>query len=298
MTIGKSGYGPGHEARGELTLSDDQPQKKCYYLQRNSCEEDLKFISSFLFEFDCYTSLHHPAIMQILGYTLPILDEKCCGIFFPDTSNKNLECLLHGLRSGNELSPTNQSIIIFGIAAEMANVHQNNIFHRTLNPSNIVIDDNFHPKVSDFLDSITLVEGVDQLEFDTEIGMPAYMAPEVVNREMKLTNKTDVYAFSSILYSILTKRVPYTETKMSVVQLISKKTLKGILPEVKEGEIPPILSDLMNRCWNFTPSVRPSFIQIVKEFMDHRNEYFNHPDIDRDIFNSYNNEVAKDLIFQ
>ena len=79
--------------------------------------------------------------------------------------------------------------------------------------------------------------------------------------------------------------------------LLNQKISKGIPPDVKDGEVPPVFLDLMKRCWNLNPEMRPSFIQIVKEFMDRRNEFFNQSDIDMNELNNYITEVTKDLVF-
>lgn len=296
--FGTGGYGPGHEPRGELTLSEDEPAEKCYYLYSKQSETELNLIDTFLFEVDCYASLQHPAVLKLLGYTLPVLDDEKCGFFFPDTSNIDLDHVLID-HSRKEISPTNQSIIIFGIAAGMAFVHQNNIFHRNLTPSNIVIDDNFHPKINNFHLSISLVEGVDnKINDGYPVGTPAYMAPEVLKEGMNLTNKTDVYSYGSVLLHIFTKKRPYSDLNIKNASTLMIKIISnGKPPNVKDGEVPPIFLDLIKRCWNSDTAMRPSFIQIVKEFMDRRNEFFSQPGIDMNELNNYITEVTKDLVF-
>ena len=253
-------------------------------------------LKMFLFEIETQSSLKHPAILPIIGYSLPMFDQKEYSIISPYMSNGTVFDKF--VRTGSPLSfDTKKALVIFGTAAGMAFAHQNNIIHRDLKPGNILLDSDYHPKITDFSFAKYFVEGTeDFVNSETMVGTPIYMAPEMFNDSISRTsNKVDVYSFAITLYEILSGQCAYSEEKSLTPFKIYRMVEQGVRPTINEKLISPIFSELLCRCWSGDPANRPSFIEIVKVFMNKRDEFFNQPGVDKNQLNAYITEATKDL---
>jgi serine/threonine protein kinase len=94
------------------------------------------------------------------------------------------------------------------LAADYA--HTNGIIHRDLKPTNIIVDRNSEPIITDFglakeMDSFSMLSMTGDV-----MGTPAYMAPEQAEGKInEVGARSDVYSLGSILYAILVKRDPF-----------------------------------------------------------------------------------------
>ena len=145
----------------------------------------------------------------------------------------------------------------------MSYLHSHNIIHRDLKPDNILVDDNLNPKIADF--GLSKINQSDQTSSSmvSTLGLKgtiAYIPPEILN-DYDYTKEGDVYAFSMIVYEIMTNIEPFKNCGMST--LISKVS-KGIRPDLDQP-IPESYKNLIEKCWSQDPSIRPSFDEIVKE---------------------------------
>ena len=124
------------------------------------------------------------------------------------------------------------------------------------------------------------------------------MSPEVFHDNHYL-NKTDVYSYSILLYQILSLN------ENLYIDSIKIRTLRGFVNHINQGYRPNInvdgiseeFFDFIGRCWNDNSECRPLFIQIVKEFMNKRKDYFTSELIDKKEFDDYIEFVTKDLDF-
>ncbi|XP_059065133.1 G-type lectin S-receptor-like serine/threonine-protein kinase SD2-5 [Cryptomeria japonica] len=96
-----------------------------------------------------------------------------------------------------------RSKIALHIARGLSYLHeqcQQRIIHLDIKPQNILLDENFNAKVSDF-GLAKLIEG-EQSEVITMIrGTPGYMAPELLNKHVSV--KADVFSFGIMLVEIV-----------------------------------------------------------------------------------------------
>ncbi|KAG8378112.1 hypothetical protein BUALT_Bualt08G0104300 [Buddleja alternifolia] len=119
----------------------------------------------------------------------------------------------------------------------MEYLHQNNVIHRDLKTANLLMDSCNVVKVADF--------GVARFQntggvMTAETGTYRWMAPEVINHQ-PYDQKADVFSFAIVLWEFV--------------------TAKGLRPEVPKNAHPKLV-ELMQRCWEATPSNRPSFSEI------------------------------------
>ena len=96
------------------------------------------------------------------------------------------------------------------ICSALVYMHGQRVVHRDLKPENILITGEGRLKIMDF--GIALDEEARRLTWSglsSTIGTPDYMAPEQVSGR-RGDARTDIYAFGTILYEMLTAELPYT----------------------------------------------------------------------------------------
>lgn len=255
------------------------------------------------FTFSKETSLHgllkHITILPFVGYTIPLMGEGDYTLITEFMPNGTLREFLN--RAETSGTPENFELIkainIFGIAAGMAYIHQKDIIYRNLKPENVFLDEHFYPKIGDFALAKVLEKGhLDEISQTLNVGTPLYMAPEV-STDRHYNNKVDVFSYSILLYEFLTLRKPYSERKDIDISNVVSFVSKGERPTINKNEIPNVFENLLISCWNADPDERPSFIEIVKQFIDHKSEFFNLNQNDKTAFENYIELATKDLKF-
>ncbi|KAK3433717.1 hypothetical protein EUGRSUZ_D01015 [Eucalyptus grandis] len=118
------------------------------------------------------------------------------------------EYLVNHSMKRRELVWTNRVHIIKGIVRGLLYLHEDSrlkIIHRDLKASNVLLDDEMNPKISDF--GTAKIFGGNQIEANTDriVGTYGYMVPEYA-MEGLFSVKSDVYSFGVLLLEILTGR--------------------------------------------------------------------------------------------
>ena len=138
----------------------------------------------------------HPNVVRVIE-----LGEEERGLYMVMDyySNGNLENLI---RTEGRLSTERAVGFALQIAAGLSAAHDAGIVHRDIKPQNVLLDDDFVCKVSDFGVSASTDRSI-----YTAVGTPAYMPPE-----QKLGRRTDaradIYALGVTMYQMLTGGIP------------------------------------------------------------------------------------------
>ncbi|KAK8278134.1 hypothetical protein V6Z12_D09G020700 [Gossypium hirsutum] len=149
------------------------------------------------------------------------------------------------------------------------------IYHRDIKSSNILLDDRYRAKVSDFGTSRSVA--LEQTHLTTRVqGTFGYMDPEYF-RTNQFTEKSDVYSFGVVLIELLTGQKPISANQSEQVRsLVSyflhsmqENSLFSILNPmvVKDGPEQEIMvvALLAKRCLNLNGKKRPTMKQVVME---------------------------------
>lgn len=134
--------------------------------------------------------------------------------------------------------------------------HKNGILHRDLKPTNILIDADDEPHITDFGLAKRLGLDTGQTRTGTVLGTPSYMSPEQAQgRIAELGPTTDVYSLGAILYELMTGRPPFRgETPLdTVMQVIDHEPVPPVLLNPK---IDHDLQTICLKCLEKEPTLR------------------------------------------
>ena len=149
------------------------------------------------------------------------------------------------------LLPTSKVLeIIFGACNAIDYAHRQNIIHRDINPSNIMLNKEGIPKITDF--------GIAQMTQETyEMGVwgtPSYMSPEQLTDET-IGSYSDVFSLGCVLYELLTGEVAFPGKNSYAIMY--KITNEDPTPITElQPELPGIFDDIITKALAKDPAKR------------------------------------------
>lgn len=145
--------------------------------------------------------------------------------------------------------------IMTAVAEALAAAHQQGVLHRDVKPSNIIIDQNGIPYLTDFGLARLAKRGESTLSQGTMIGTPHYISPEQALGQSELDPRTDVYSMGVVLYELVVGRVPFAgDTPFSIVHDHIYSPLPA--PSQVNAEIPPAVEAVLVRALAKDPAAR------------------------------------------
>jgi serine/threonine protein kinase len=100
--------------------------------------------------------------------------------------------------------------ILSAVASGLDFAHSHGVLHRDVKPSNIMIDHEDRPYLTDFGLARIASIGESTLSRDMMLGTPQYISPEQASGNRELDARTDIYSLGIVLYELVVGRVPYT----------------------------------------------------------------------------------------
>ncbi|KAF2912580.1 hypothetical protein DAI22_10g022200 [Oryza sativa Japonica Group] len=154
----------------------------------------------FAQEVRVHSQINHKNVVRLIGYCI---EKNAPMMVMEYVPNRDLDYHLHDKNSLDSLD------VRLDIAIECADalgyLHSmcSPVLHGDVKPSNILLDDNFNAKITDF--GISRLLSTDKTHTVNCIGSIGYMDP-LYYQEGRLTPKSDVYSIGVVLRELITKK--------------------------------------------------------------------------------------------
>jgi serine/threonine protein kinase len=169
-------------------------------------EKKVKYVT---IEKEVLHKLSHPFVVR-LYYTF----QDAASLYFVLEYCPNGD-ILSLLRAKGRFSVLGTQFYIGEIIQGLEHIHESQILHRDIKPENILLDANWHIKITDFgsakmLDQDTPT-GPESHKRASFVGTAEYCSPELLN-DQKSSFSSDVWAVGCILYQFLVGMTPFKST--------------------------------------------------------------------------------------
>ncbi|KAK2393396.1 G-type lectin S-receptor serine/threonine-protein kinase [Trifolium repens] len=194
--IGQGGFGSVY--KGELSNGLEIAVKRHSKASGQGLDE-------FMNEVIVISKLQHRNLVRLLGCCIEGEERM---LVYEYMSNNSLDFYLFDPIKKRVLDWQNRLYIIEGISRGLLYLHRDSrlrIIHRDLKLSNILLDAELNPKISDF--GMAKIFGVSQNEGNTRriVGTYGYMSPEYAMQGL-FSEKSDVFSFGVLLLEIISGR--------------------------------------------------------------------------------------------
>ncbi|KAE9617088.1 putative protein kinase RLK-Pelle-DLSV family [Lupinus albus] len=259
--LGEGGFGPVY--KGTL---DDGRVVAVKQLSVGSHQGKNQFIT----EIATISSVRHRNLVKLYG---------CCIegskrlIVYEYLENKSLDQTLFG--NGVTLSWSTRYDICLGLARGLTYLHEESplrIVHRDVKASNILLDSELVPKISDF--GLAKLYDDKKTHISTRVaGTIGYLAPEYAMRG-HLTEKADVFSFGVVALEVVSGR-PNSDSslegdKIYLLEWAWNLHERNCITELVDPQLSKVNVEEVNRvvgvallCTQTAPSLRPSMSRVV-----------------------------------
>jgi len=174
---------------------------------------DPDFRARFEREVKIVASFTHEAIVPV--YDSGEQDNRPYLVMRHMTGGSLADKLRAGRRAAPDFIP-----ILQRVAGALDYAHAHSVIHRDVKPGNILFGERSNASLSDFGLAKLVATSATVSDSGLATGTPAYMSPEQVTGQHRLTGRSDVYSLGVIFYEMLTGRPPYqAETSMATALL-------------------------------------------------------------------------------
>jgi serine/threonine-protein kinase PBS1 len=214
--LGEGGFGRVY--KGHLHIAGEDLPVAIKQLDRNGFQGNNEFMVEVLM----LSMLHHPNLVSLVGYCAEGDQRLLVYEYMALGSLEDHLLLLRGDDDGDGSQEQHAPLpwrtrmkIALGAARGLEYLHENTVIYRDLKSSNILLNEDYSPKLSDFglakllpaprTDSSSSSSSSSSSGSNKVMGTYGYCAPEYL-RTGKLSAKSDVYSFGVLLLELLTGR--------------------------------------------------------------------------------------------
>ncbi|XP_057756654.1 receptor-like kinase TMK4 [Arachis stenosperma] len=266
--LGKGGYGIVYKA----CLSDGCPMAVKVLTESSGSGEE------FLNEVASIGRTSHVNIVSLLGFCYEKYKRALIYEFMP---NGSLDKFIYKQESSNAICNMDWNTlfqITIGIARGLEYLYRGcntRILHLDIKPQNILLDEDFCPKIADFglakickkKESIVSIIGTR--------GTPGYIAPEVFSRTFgKVSHKSDVYSYGMLILELVGGKKNYNTSGSLTSEMyfpdwiykdLEQNTLgRGLSTTEEENDMIKKITLVSLWCIQTNPSDRPSIDKVIE----------------------------------
>ena len=217
-------------------------------------------VRRFQFEAEAGAKLDHPGIVPIYEvgeanaqhyFSMKLID------------GPNLAHSIASFQPAADMRPTELrgrqrkiARLMIDVAHAIAYAHEHGVMHRDLKPTNILLDQEGKPHLTDF--GLAKLTGTDDqtTRTATVLGSPAYMAPEqAMGDSANVTTSVDIYGIGAVLYELLTGRPPFAgKTAFETLEAVVKA--EPVPPRSANPRLDQDLQTIALKCLEKDPAAR------------------------------------------
>ncbi|PKA61728.1 putative receptor-like protein kinase [Apostasia shenzhenica] len=230
----------------------------------------------FINEVSTIGSIHHVNVVKLIGFCAEGSRRALVYDYMPNGSLDKYIFSLDGIVR-RPFSWAKLNDIALGIARGIDYLHRGcemRILHFDIKPHNVLLDQNFNPKISDFGLARLYPKGNSMITISAARGTIGYIAPELISRSFGVVSyKSDVYSFGMLLMEMAAGRRnvnPRVENSSQIYypswiydQLKQQEGLE-ISHALNIGETEKKLYMVGLWCIQMRPSDRPSMSKVVE----------------------------------
>ncbi|KAJ0657783.1 putative protein kinase RLK-Pelle-CrRLK1L-1 family [Helianthus annuus] len=275
IIIGKGGYGTVYKGQLPHPNSSGEPSTTVAVkrLDMSSRQGQREFST----EINMLASYKHRNLVSLVGFSEDDGYEKI--VVYKYEINGSLDKHL----ASADLTWEQRLRICIGAARGLEYLHAgvgpgHRVLHRDIKSANILLDENWEAKISDFgLSKIGPMNQPITFLLTMPCGTPGYLDPQYYKTGI-LTKESDVYSFGVVLFEVLCgKRASaiykYDDEQSYLIYFVKRRYEQGkvdeiIMPSLREEKNMYSLqkfSDIAYQCLNESRNQRPSMNHIVKE---------------------------------
>ncbi|KAF3434415.1 hypothetical protein FNV43_RR25518 [Rhamnella rubrinervis] len=231
----------------------------------------------FVNEVSTIGRIHHVNVVQLIGFCLEGSKRVLVYEFMSNGSlDKHIFC-----RSevNDSISCQKMAEISLGVACGIEYLHRGcdmQILHFDIKPHNILLDENFNPKVSDFGLARLCPLDNNSVSLTAARGTIGYIAPELFYKNIgRVSSKADVYSFGMLLMEMASRRKNLNAMAENSSQIyfpawvhdqINEGKDMEIMREAPEEEMKIVKKMVIAALWciQLKPSDRPQMNEVVK----------------------------------
>ena len=236
--LGKGSYGTVYLAKNESSQSTND-----YVAIKKFSIRDKTSYSSFKNELQIFKKIESDYLIKILDY---YKDSDYIYLVMEYAPHGDLEEYIRSFYSKRKKINTKfVDTIIYQVSEGLKVLHKNNIIHRDIKTSNILVFNKNLIKITDFgiskiLDNNALAK--------SSIGTPYYMSPEII-KGIPYDFSVDFWALGCLIYKVLTNYYPFEASNMPllIAKIKSGKYNLSIIPTKYKRIVSKLINENLNR---------------------------------------------------